>query len=601
MAGFGDASAFGNFKQKLAKLGDLGLKYEDLLIKNSQTIGFIEGEMRQQTGAAMNVQDDLMQYSLALSDTTSRLKNKSLAFFQMNYSERRTRLRDIASQGEIEFILEIIADAAVVYDYNHKFCYPNDINGQTKLRGKNKEEKIEYENSIVDSYYSSFEKIYDAWGFGSGIAAWQYMYRFLVEGHLAFEIIYDDLENPKNIVGFKELDPATLYPHVTKSATGNVHMEWIQYNETEGEKRLQDSQVIYISYSNHFETQRVSFTERLIRPFNLLRLIEQSKIIWHTMNAPLRLQTKVPIGTKPINKAKEDLREFSNTYKEEVQFNDESGELSINGSSNINFYKNYILPKNKDGESVEIEPMEYPGPNLSDSELLNYFMSKLKLVSKIPHSRWDFENGMGQFSLNVEGINQEEIKFSKFIERLRSVFSELITKPLFLQVSMDHEGIRNDPNFKNVMGVKFNNENIYEELKDAELVDKRVNTIETLLKIKDDNGHQYFSTEFLVRNKLKLTSDEIKNNEYYAKKFGRGGAGEDNAGGAAGAGASMAASGGQGSSTSTGGAGAQGGTGGEAGTGGSEQQAGSETTTGVESTEGGETNAGGETTGGGGG
>jgi len=596
MAGFGDIKGFSGFKQKLAKLGDLGLKYEDLLIKNSETIGFIEGEMRQQTGAAMNVQDDLMQYSLALSDTTSKMKNKALAFFQQDYQERRTKLRDVASQGEIEFILEIIADTAIVFDDNHKFCHPIDINGKTKLKGKNKEEKIKYEESVVDSYYKAFEKVYDAWGFGSGIAAWQYMYRFLVEGHLAFEIIYDDITNPKNIIGFKELDPATLYPHVTKTSTGEVRMEWVQYSDIEGQRTLQDSQIIYLSYSNHFETQRVSFTERLIRPFNLLRLIEQSKIIWHTMNAPLRLQTKVPIGTKPINKAREDLREFSNTYKEEVQFDDESGSLSINGSSNINFYKNYILPKNKEGESIDIEPIEYPGPNLSDSELLNYFMNKLKLVSKIPNSRWDFQNGMGQFTLNVEGINQEEIKFSKFIERLRSVYSEIITKPMFLQMCLEHNGIKEDPHIKNAMGLRYNNENIYEELKDAELVDKRVNTLETLQKIKDDNGQPYFSTEFLVRSKLKLTPEEIKSNEYYAAKFGRGGGGEEGEG----AGASMAASGGAGSSTSTGGAGAPGGTGGEAGGGaGSETNAGGETggsetasggeTGGSESAEGGET------------
>jgi hypothetical protein len=310
--------------------------------------------------------------------------------------------------------------------------------------------------------------------------------------------------------------------------------------------------------------------------------MEQSKVIWHTMNAPLRLQTKVPVGTKPINKAREDLREFSNTYKEEVQYDDESGSLSINGSSNINFYKNYILPKNKEGDSIEIEPIEYPGPNLSDSELLNYFLNQLKLVSKIPNSRWDFQNGMGQFTLNVEGINQEEIKFSKFIERLRSVYSEIISKPLFLQMCMDHDGIKEDPHIKNAMGVKFNNENIYEELKDAELTDKRVNTIETLQKIKDDNGQPYFSTEFLVRNKLKLTPEEIKSNEYYAARFGAGGGGDDG-----GAGASMAASAGGGSSTATGGATAGGGSE-------SSGEVGSETSAGGETADS-ETASGGET------
>ena len=533
MAGFLDSNPMRGLRSSLTALSRFGMKYDDLLVKNSQAIGYIEGQL---TGFSNALGDDLMKATLALSDTTSSLKNKSIAFFQLDYVQKRERLRDLASNGEIEFIIETIADDAIVFDEDNRFCYPNDLVGEINYRGKNKEQRLNYQEKIIDKYQENFEKVYSAWGFDRGISAWQYFYQWLIEGHLAFEIIYDNLSNPKDIIGFKELDPSTLYPEVKKDVGGKIYLQWAQRDpQNKMNRTLTDSQIIYISYSNEFRTKRVSFVERLVRSFNLLRLIEHSKVIWHTMNAPIRLKTTVPVGTKSLQKAKEDVREFTNTLKEDITFDGSTGELSVDGKPNILFYKNYVLPVNDRGEKIDIEALEYPGPNLSGSELLKYFQDKLKLDSKLPYSRWS--EGQGAYTMNAEGISREEIRYNKFIKRLRSAFKELITKPLYLQMCLDVKDLKTDHKFSNAVGLTWHDDNVFEEIKNQELLNKRLATLNAMKAVVNDENKPYFSTEYLIKEYLKLSDEAIAKNKSYQATSEQE---EAKGGGAAGAGAAPA-------------------------------------------------------------
>ena len=541
MSGFLDSNPMRGLRSSLTALSRFGMKYDDLLVKNSQAIGYIEGQL---TGFSNALGDDLMKATLALSDTTSSLKNKSIAFFQLDYVQKRERLRDLASNGEIEFIIETIADDAIVFDEDNRFCYPNDLVGEINYRGKNKEQRLNYQEKIIDKYQENFEKVYSAWGFDRGISAWQYFYQWLIEGHLAFEIIYDNLSNPKDIIGFKELDPSTLYPEVKKDVGGKIYLQWAQRDPLNKMNRtLTDSQIIYISYSNEFRTKRVSFVERLVRSFNLLRLIEHSKVIWHTMNAPIRLKTTVPVGTKSLQKAKEDVREFTNTLKEDITFDGSTGELSVDGKPNILFYKNYVLPVNDRGEKIDIEALEYPGPNLSGSELLKYFQDKLKLDSKLPYSRWS--EGQGAYTMNAEGISREEIRYNKFIKRLRSAFKELMTKPLYLQMCLDVKDLKTDHKFANAVGLTWHDDNVFEEIKNQELLNKRLATLNAMKAVVNDENKPYFSTEYLIKEYLKLSDESIaKNKSYQAtseQDEAKGGAAAGAGGGAAAGGAAAAA------------------------------------------------------------
>lgn len=500
----------------LEGLSKFGTRYEDLLLKNSQAIGFIESQIAARSNRLSADSSDLLKFSMAIADTTSQLRTKAIAFFQLDYAVKRERLRDVAANGEIEFILETIVDDMIVYDEENRFCYARDLTGKMIYQGKTKEERLNYQDKVVTKYNDNFEKIYSAWGFDSSIAAWQYAFQFLVEGHLAFEILYDNLQKPTEIIGFKELDPVSLAPQLQKDAKGKLILQWVQYDPTNGSTRiLNDSQVIYLSYSNQFRTKRVSFTERLIRSFNLLRIIEHSKVIWHVMNAPIRLTTTVPIGSKSLQKGQEDVREFMNLLKEDIYFNGETGELNVEGKPNIMFYKNYVLPMNDQNQAVKIEPLQWPGPNLSGSELLNYFYKKLKMDSKIPYSRWEGQSGMGAFTLNAEGITREEIRYQKFVRRLRSAFSELMTKPWYLQMCLDFPDLATDYKFGNGLGLTYHNDNVFEEMKENELEAKRIASFTAKKGIMKDDGTPYFSTEYLIRKELRLTQDEIDSNQHW--------------------------------------------------------------------------------------
>ena len=177
------------------------------------------------------------------------------------------------------------------------------------------------------------------------------------------------------------------------------------------------------------------------------------------------------------------------------------------------FYKNYILPVNDQNQAVKIEPLQMPGPNLSGSELLNYFYKKLKMDSKIPYSRWEGQSGMGAFTLNAEGISREEIRYQKFIRRLRSAFSELMVKPWYLQMCMDFPELGDDHKFNNAIGIRYNNDNVFEEMKQNEIEAKRIAAFTAKKGIVKDDGTPYFATEYLVRTDLRMTEDEIESNQ----------------------------------------------------------------------------------------
>lgn len=277
------------------------------------------------------------------------------------------------------------------------------------------------------------------------------------------------------------------------------------------------------------------------------------------MNAPIRLQTSVPTGSKSFQKAQEDVKEFLNLLKEDVFFNGDTGELTVDGKPNMLFYKNYVTPINDQQQQVKIEPLSYPGPNLSSSELLGYFTKKLKMDSKIPYSRWEGQSGMGAFTLNAEGITREEVRYQKFIRRLRSAYSELMVKPWFLQMCLDFPALKDDFKFSNAIGIKFHNDNVFEEMKEKELEAKRIASFTAKKGIMRDDGTPYFSTDYLIRNELRMTESEIDaNEEWFEMKEAESqpGAGGDMG---AGAGGDLGGGGGGGAAGGGGEGGAEGG------------------------------------------
>lgn len=502
-----------SISKSIKRLANLGMNYEDMVIQQSKAVGATEAAM----GNQGFMPEDFL-YSLALADIGQK---KFIAYFDKNYPQRRDYLRNFSMNGEIDFMLETITDEAIVYDDRNFFCRPSLTNLRRIL-------KDDVQDEIVTYIWNVFNKIYYAHHFVEGHDAWSYFKQFLIDGFLAFEIIYD--KEAKNIVGFKELDAASLRPGVAKDEHGKLQKIWVQYEDIPSMKReLYDSQIIYISYAKGNFSNRTSYVERLIRSFNLLRIIENSRIIWNIMNASFRMKMVVPIGTKSPQKAKESLAEMMAIYKEDINLDSDSGELTVNGKPSMQFYKNYLFPS-KQGESPEIETLDSGGPNMSDTESLKYFYDKLKSDSKIPFERFDNEGGGGSWSMDASGMSREEIRFSKFITRLRSIFQEVMIKPVILQVQLKFPFLQNDDMFKAALGLEYEEENMFKEMKMMDIQGKRVDFVSNMLNLmvneKDDSGMDtqvaFFDAMFLAEKYLKMNQADLEQNQKYINRRKQG-------------------------------------------------------------------------------
>lgn len=492
----------------LRKLSSFGMKYDDMVIKNSRAIGITENEFgwsRDPNNMMGGSPDEYGLFaSLSMSDVSLR---KNISIFDKSYINKRLELRQYSVQDEIEEILDTICDESIVYDDRNRFC-------EVKIYNDESMEKTQYEK-IEDSIQDSFDKLYNYWGFNNDISAWMFFRKFLIDGYLAFEIIYS--KDEKEIIGFNELDPSSLTPIITD----NGKKAWIQYKgESRKEKMLYDSQIIYMAYSHSNIPGRVSYVERLIRSFNLLRLMEQTRIIWAVVNSSYKMKFVIPLGGRITRRGKQSLSKLMNQYRENIDFSMDSGEIKVNGNPMLPFTKEYWFPSTAAGDPT-METIGGEGPDLSDTESLKYFRNKLIKVSKIPFTRFDAESPTS-YEMSAEGQARDEIKFSRFVNRLRSQFQEIILKPLWLQTCLNYPELAKDDYFENLIGLDWIKYNYFEELKEMELFQKRIDFIDSMknsLVDMDDEGNEikYFSSEFLVRKWLKLSVQDRKMNQKLKK------------------------------------------------------------------------------------
>jgi hypothetical protein len=487
---------FSNVLNALRKIGSFGMSYGDMVVKNSQAVGTTEAVFTQRGG----ILDENFLYTLRKADTTAK---QYIAYFDKDYKTKKTYLRNFALNPEIEFILDTVCDEAIVYDDKNFFSYfvSTDIHGI----GEKKEAKIQ----------ERYKEIYNLFGFNQDISGWHFFRNFLIDGILAFEIIFDT--RGKNIIGFKELDPASLLPSVEKQLDGSFVECWIQYPDNPAlTRKLYDSQIIYISYAKGNTMTRVSYIERLIRSFNLLRIMEHTRVIWNVMNSSYRMTMTVPIGTKSPQKAKQSLAELMSIYKEDIRLDSDSGELFVNGRPNIQFFKNYLMPSTPNG-TPDIAPLAGAGDAtpFSDLKALAYFADKLKLDSKIPYSRFDREDRgtQGTFSGNAEGLDQEEIRFFKFITRLRSIFQDILVKPLWIQFCLDYPEHKKDFMVKSQFGLDYVKDNSFAEIRYMEILNARKDQVTKISGLTDSEGKPYFSLRYVLDKYLGMTDDDRVANE----------------------------------------------------------------------------------------
>ncbi len=494
----------GKFSKLLTTLSRYGMTYTDQVLKNMQAI---PADRNLQNKEDIGYHQSLYQ---GWDNSWTPKKEEDKSYSEKALIEKVRVLRKMATQPELEDILDILANECIVYDNDESYVATPFMD--TALIQELNEKSAEEIRRCVDT---SFYKLYMLLDLKRN--AWSLFKRWLIDGVLAFEIVYDDLEHPKSIIGIIPIDPTIITRKVDQDGTE----KWIMFKDMVGlERTLLSSQIIYIKYSERDDgVDRQSYLERLIRPFNIYRIIEQAQIIWTTTQASFKMMFTIPVAG--MNKARglQTLQSAMNRYKEEITFNSETGELLTNGKVNQIFNKEYWMPENENGKP-EIETLVDNGPQLNDSDQLTYHLNKLYKISKIPLGRFDKDAQATWFGSDPTAVLRDEINFGRFVNRLRATWSEIILKPLRIQVSLSIPDIKNDKRILDAISLRFNTYNQFTEMMEIEIDTKRVEFIQTMhdsLTTQDAEGNDvsFFSQKFLVLKYLKMSEADLELNEKY--------------------------------------------------------------------------------------
>jgi len=180
------------------------------------------------------------------------------------------------------------------------------------------------------------------------------------------------------------------------------------------------------------------------------------------------------------------------------------------------------MPENEAG-TPEIETLGGEGPELNDNDQLKFFKNNLYKISKIPLNRFDAESGETWFGADASSVARTEIDFSRFVHRLRNVFSQIILKPLTIWLTLDVPELIKNKEFLEAISLAYKTYNPFEEMVEIELMQKRVDFIQTMKESMVDmdmegNEIKFFSSEFLVQKYLKLSDADIKLNAKLKQK-----------------------------------------------------------------------------------
>ena len=480
----------GLFNRILRSLSSYGMNYDDMIVRNQVGIGINEDPY---AARGNSMYDFFSQRAVA-----SVLNRKSIPYLDKAYGDKRRILREYSIKDEIRDFVSSIADESIVYNDDRDFCSPKSLSN-------------EYPQEVKDKYQEYFEKVYNKFGFNDSITAWNMMKDFLVDGYLALEIIYDDKK--KNIIGFNRLRPETLVP-AFEPTIGHL---WIQFPEDPQLRRIfLDSQIVYISYSTQNDYSETSYVEGLIKPYNQLKILEQTRVMFNIINATVYQKFTIPIKGLSRQRAEEQIGQLINDYSEEVEWDDTLGTLSINGAKHLPYNKQIWFPEG-DAGTPAMELVSPEGHNLNESDMLTWFYNALKRASKIPFQRFDKENGGGNLFSDASEMTRDEIKFYNFVNRLRANFKELIVKPLKLQMLIEFPELKDDEVIMNQMDITFNSNQVFEEWKKLGNLAKKAEIFGTLVGIM--NGEKpYFHVDYLIDNVFKLTQEEIAENQRYWAK-----------------------------------------------------------------------------------
>lgn len=247
----------------------------------------------------------------------------------------------------------------------------------------------------------------------------------------------------------------------------------------------------------------VSYLHKALKPINQLRMMEDSLVIYRLARAPERRIFYIDVGNMPRNKSEAYMRDIMSRYRNKLVYDAGTGELK-DDRKHMSMLEDFWLPRREGGRGTEITTLP-GGENLGQIDDIVYFQKRMYRSLNVPINRLEQE---AQFSLGRSTeINRDEVKFQKFIDRLRKRFSMLFTgilkKQLILKgviTEQDWEDWRND------IQIDFQRDNHFTELKNSEIMRERLTTLDQV----SNYVGEYFSREWVMKNVMMFSDDDIE-------------------------------------------------------------------------------------------
>ena len=415
------------------------------------------------------------------------------------------RYRQMALQPEVDSAIEDITNEAIVSDKD---------DSPVEIELSNLEASDSIKKSIRDEF-DHIKKLLDV-----DKSAHQIFRRWFIDGRMFYHKVVD-LEDPsKGILELRWIDPLKIKKlrivekppmdadQFMKYDYGKT-TEFYIYNEkgvnnTNQGIKIADDAIAYITSGVKDQGKNIvlSYLHKAIKYLNQLRMLEDSIVIYRLSRAPERRIFYIDVGNLPKIKAEQYLRDVMSRYRNKLVYDSNTGEIR-DDKKHMSMLEDFWLPRREGGRGTEITTLP-GGQNLGELTDIKYFQTQLYKALNVPPSRLESDKS---FDLGKsEEINRDEIKFTKFVGRLRKKFSDLFHDLLKTQLILKGVITPDDwEDMKEHIQYDYLYDNHFSELKDLEMLQKKMEVLNEL----DLYVGKYFSQDYVMRQLLQFTEQEI--------------------------------------------------------------------------------------------
>lgn len=478
--------------RNLVNLSRFARDYNLFNIKNAKTF-HINEDPNQNSGLFSNIKNKL---NAIASESTN------IASMKIDYVAKLELFKRYSRETDINYYVSKLANEIITYTKDKKFCTLKSLN----------EEK--YSKSVIQRANTIFLDFYDKLGFNVQSKAYDICFDYLVEGYIVKEIVYDDKR--KNIIFFQTVDPTSIYPIIDEETGIKL---WVQYPNSSDPRIILDSDIIYISYSGSSKYTDTSYIEPLIKPYNELKGLERTKILFNMQHAVMHKNITVGMADIPKHLQESELLSLMSMTNDHIEYDSYEGITYLNGSKDLPYSKTNWFVDNGGGET-KIETEAYNGTDINEDVTLNWFRNNFKQSTKFPITKLDSSTGGGTVYNFGSDVTFEDYNFEQFIELLRSQFQDILIKPIFVQLTMEFPELA-EQNLLNDLELEFfSNDEILEAKRLSNLQAKIQIGYELTSNFKDVDGEKPFLHPRLVAEKiLNLPKELLELNDIYWKKY----------------------------------------------------------------------------------